>query len=87
MLTALAWLHPTPLTRNQVATLADISPTSGTFSDYLSALRSAGVIVEEGRGDAGTIALTPAGQQLVAGEHRPRRADVDELLELWGKRS
>lgn len=40
---------PTPLTRDQIAAAAGLSMESGTFSDYLSALRSAGCIEGEGR--------------------------------------
>jgi hypothetical protein len=82
MLSALAMLHPTPLTRGQVATLSDISPTSGTFSDYLSAIRSAGYILEEGR----TIALSDAGQAIVAGELGGGAPSSGELLEMWGRK-
>jgi hypothetical protein len=82
MLSALAQLHPTPLTRGQVATLSDISPTSGTFSDYLSAIRSAGLIVEDGR----TLALSDTGQAMVAGELGSGAPTSDELLEMWGRK-
>jgi hypothetical protein len=58
MASALARLHPTPLTRNQVATLGDISPKSGTFTDYLASLRRAGLIADV---DGGRVALTEAG--------------------------
>jgi hypothetical protein len=82
MLSALAQLHPTPLTRSQVATLSDISPAGGTFSDYLSAIRSNGLIAEE----RGTIALTAAGEALVAGELGSGAPTPDELLEMWGRK-
>ena len=82
MLSALAQLHPTPLARGQVATLSDISPTSGTFSDYLSAIRSAGLIVEEGR----TIALSGAGEAMVTGELGAGAPTSAELLDMWGRK-
>jgi uncharacterized protein DUF87 len=82
MLSALAQLHPTPLTRSQIATLADVSPAGGTFSDYLSAIRSNGLILEE----HGTIALTAAGQELVAGELGTGAPTPEQLLELWGRK-
>ena len=82
MLSALSQLHPTPLTRSQIATLADVSPAGGTFSDYLSAIRSNGLILEEN----GTIALTSAGQQLVAGELGSGAPTPQQLLDLWGRK-
>jgi hypothetical protein len=82
MLSALAQLHPTPLTRSQIATLADVSPAGGTFSDYLSAIRSNGLIAEAG----GTIALTDAGQALVAGELGTGAPTPEQLLEMWGRK-
>lgn len=82
MLSALAQLHPTPLTRGQIATLSDVSPAGGTFSDYLSAIRSNGLIVE----DRNVIALSGAGQTLVAGELGRGAPTSDELLEMWGRK-
>jgi hypothetical protein len=82
MLSALAQLHPTPLTRVQIATLSDVSPAGGTFSDYLSAIRSNGLIVEE----RGSIALSDTGQDLVAGELGSGAPSSSELLGLWGRK-
>jgi hypothetical protein len=82
MLSALAQLHPTPLTRHQVATLSDLSPASGTFSDYLSSIRIAGLVVEDGR----TLALSDAGQAMVAGELGSGAPTSDVLLEMWGRK-
>lgn len=47
------------LTRSQVATLAGLSPNSGTFSNYLSMLRTGGRISDAFEGDI--IALTKQG--------------------------
>lgn len=82
MLSALAQLHPTPLTRSQIATLSDISPAGGTFSDYLSAIRSNGLIDEAN----GTIALTDVGQALVAGDLGTGAPTPEQLLEMWGRK-
>jgi hypothetical protein len=82
MLSALAWLHPTPLTRGQLATLSDVSPAGGTFSDYLSAIRGNGLIVEE----RGTIGLTEAGLSLMSAELGQRAPTSEELLETWGRK-
>ena len=86
MLSALAQLHPPPLTRGQIATLSDISPTSGTFSDYLSAIRSAGYIVESRDGGENVIALSDAGRDLVTGELGAGAPTSDQLLEMWGRK-
>lgn len=47
MLQVLVSRHPMVFTRSQLATLAYLSPRSGTFGTYLSALRSGGFIQEE----------------------------------------
>lgn len=82
MLSALASLHPVMLTRTQMATLADIAPTSGTFTDYLSAIRSAGLIVEVGQ----KLGLSAAGQGLVASELGRGAPSPSELVAMWGRK-
>jgi Helicase HerA, central domain len=81
MLSALAQLHPTPLSRPQLGTLADVTP-GGTFSSYLSSLSTAGLVEETG----GRIALTAAGQDAVAGELGTGAPAVDELVGMWGRK-
>lgn len=51
--------YPFPLSRTQVATLAGMSPTGGSFSSYLSDLRVRGLIVE---GNAGVDKLEPTAE-------------------------
>lgn len=81
MLGALAQLHPEPLSRNQVATLADVSPKSGTFSDYLSALRKSGLMEDSGDGRLMLTAagIDHAGDAVGAGAPSP-----DVLAAMWG---
>ncbi len=78
MLEALARRHPTPLTRDQVATLAGLSPRSGTFSDYLSSLRTGGFVSEDG---TRALLLTVKGLT-AAGGPAPARGSA-EVLALW----
>lgn len=72
MLTALTDA-PRSLTRSELATLAKVGK-GGTMSDYLSALRRGGLIVENGA----TIDVTEAGLTLVAA---PRRRTPQEVAE------
>lgn len=48
MLDALVQHYPTRLTRGELAEIAEVSNTGGTFSTYLGMLRSAGLISEDG---------------------------------------
>jgi hypothetical protein len=57
MLDVLGRQHPVKVTRAQLATLARLKVTGGTFSTYFSTLRRAGLISE----DAGFVTLTDAG--------------------------
>jgi uncharacterized protein len=82
MLTALARLHPVPLTRVQVATLADVSPKSGTFSDYVSAIKRAGLVVE----GHGGLSLTGAGEEQLTDELGAGAPSVEELHAMWARK-
>jgi len=82
MLSSLAMLHPEPLSRVQVATLSDISPKSGTFSDYLSSIKRAGLVVEE----HGKVELTTAGQGEMGGELGAGAPSPAELQAMWGRK-
>lgn len=66
-----------PLTRGQIATLAGLAPSSGTFSNYLSILNTKGYLVRDGD----TIALTPAGIE-AAGPCDLLR-DAKDLVAMW----
>lgn len=83
MLGALAQLYPAPLTRSQVALLADVSPRSGTFSDYLSALRRAGLIDE--LADK-RLHLTQAGQGHTADLLGSGPPSPEALADMWGRK-
>lgn len=79
MLEVLAAWHPAPRTRQQVAALSGISPSSGTFSDYLSVLRRSGLL-EEDRG--GNLRVTLAGLER-AGSVRPVSPTHEEVIATW----
>jgi hypothetical protein len=81
MLEALASLHPMPLTRAQVGTLAKVKRTGGTFSTYLGHLRVAGYIAEDGE----RLSITPDGLDAI-GVNVPQPKTGPELLELWRDR-
>jgi hypothetical protein len=82
MLAALAVRHPQPLTRAQIGTLAGLSSTSGTFSDYLSALRRHGYIAEDGQ----MVSITAPGLDYL-GPNAPKPPQTtDELVALWSGR-
>lgn len=67
------------VTRSQIATLAGLSPTSGTFSTYLGHLRKGGYLVEEGD----TLRPTTLGVEYLDGDVPDAPASTAELLELW----
>jgi uncharacterized protein len=77
MLRALASMRR-PLSRTQVATLAGMSPNSGTFAKYLGRLRADGLVTADGS----LLAITPAGLER-AGDV-PRPSSTSELRQLWG---
>lgn len=80
MLEVLARRHPEKITQVQLATLSGMSPTSGTFTTYLSRMRQLGYLWEM----SGLIGLNPpgvdAGQQWL-GQAQSR----EEVLALWKK--
>jgi hypothetical protein len=80
MLQALAATHSRGLTRRQVATMAKIKPTTGTFRNYLSELRVGGYISEEGD----LMIITDSGRAIVGDVAVPQTRD--ELLNQWRPR-
>jgi hypothetical protein len=82
MLKMLARLHPEPLTRVQLGTLADITPTSGTFSDYINALKRVGYVDEE----RGVAFLTDAGLEEAADEVGGQVPSPEELAAMWSRK-
>lgn len=92
MLTVLGQFHPRPLTRDQLATLAQVT-RGGTFSSYLSSLNIAGYIDTNDR----DVALTQTGldaagdavaeqpmttEQLVAAYSRKLKSGARRMLDL-----
>jgi DNA-binding IclR family transcriptional regulator len=82
MLAALASLHPRPLTRNQLATLAGMSPGSGTFSTYLGHLRHYGFMADEGA----ELAITDDGLEHLGDDVPAGPRSTEELVELFRRR-
>jgi hypothetical protein len=81
MLRAAASLHPMWLTRSQLGALAKVKHSGGTFSSYLSSLRTAGLIEEDGA----NVRTSQAGFDYL-GEDVPAPATTDEILALWRPR-
>lgn len=78
MLRVLAQRAPAKYTRAQWGTLAGLAHTGGTFSTYLSRLRSAGYLVEDG----GYFSVSDAGMD-TAGEMPPTPQTTEELVAMW----
>jgi hypothetical protein len=82
MLEALAQLHPNPLTRSQLGTLADVTP-GGTFSSYLSTLNRAGLIEEM---TDKRVGLSSAGVELVGDRLGAGAPSPAELQVMWERK-
>lgn len=80
MLRALASRHPTPLTEQQVATLAVMKRKGGSFRTYRSRLVVAGHI----RKESNLLYITEAGLRAAGPVQRP--ATGREMLEMWLRR-
>lgn len=78
MLTVLARQHPVKVTRRQLATLAKLKVTGGTFGTYFGDLRRAGLIAEHD----GFVVLTDAGFAYT-GASPDLPVTADELRETW----
>lgn len=78
MLIATARLHPAVISRAQMATLAGLSPKSGSFSNYLSNLRIAGYIEDS----AGGFIATDDGL-LLLGDVDLSPSTTEDLVALW----
>lgn len=79
MLDVLVRQYPMRISRSQLGTLAKLRHTGGTFSSYLSALRTNGLIVEDG---SGLLAPTDAGFA-EAGIAATDPVTTEELREQW----
>src|SRR5581483_2989980 len=78
MLTVLARQHPVKINRRQLATLAKLKVTGGTFGTYFGDLRRAGLIAEED----GIVVLTDAGFAYT-GASSDLPVTAEELRETW----
>ena len=78
MLVILAQWHPEQKTRDELGALAGFAPTGGTFSEYLSKLRTAGFIHENGNG----ISITDDGLSSV-GDIPDRPDSTEALVGMW----
>jgi hypothetical protein len=84
MLVALA-TYPDGLTTAQVATLAKVKRTGGTFGTYASEMIRAGLVVlVSGSIKSGVLAATTAGIETVGGSPLP--SDPEELRSEWRSR-
>lgn len=89
VLSALQRLHPMHLTLQQLATLACMSPGSGTFTAYLAVLSDRGNIqrfVAEEKGKRVSVYGITAAGVAAAGGGAPgsKPFTVDELMGMWG---
>jgi uncharacterized protein len=78
MLAVLARQHPVKVTRAQLGALSGFTARGGTFRSYLSTLRLAGLVTEDGP----HVVLTPAGFD-ATGTDPGEPVTVDELRETW----
>ncbi len=78
MLKAAAQFHPTPISRNQMATLSGFSVGGGTFGTYFAELKRNGWIIE--RGD--DVEITYEGLAN-AGVIESLPTDPQALIDLW----
>lgn len=77
MLHVLASRYPMTFTKSQLALLATLSPKSGTYGTYVSALKSQGLI------EVGSeVAITQAGMGYLGAE-KPAPQTQQEILALW----
>lgn len=78
MVEVMARMHPMKLNRAQVAALAGMKRTSGTFSQYVGAILRGGYAVESSEG----WELTEAGFALVGGKPKAPQT-TEETREMW----
>jgi hypothetical protein len=81
MLTELARRHPATWTRAQLATLVRLKRTGGTFGTYLSNLRTAGFIEEQG----GQVTITDVGLD-AAGVVPDAPTTHEDVMAMWSEK-
>lgn len=80
MLDTLARRHPVAITRAQLATLAGLSPSSGTFSTYLGTLKREGLFDDPGDG---TLLISADGFAHLGMTEPPAPLTSTEVLDQW----
>lgn len=78
MLDVLASRYPMTFTKSQLALMAKMSPRSGSYSNYLSRLRTAGYIEESDR----QISISQSGLDFLGVEPSEPQSQ-EELLAMW----
>lgn len=78
MLKAVAMFSPTPITKNQIATLSGFSTKGGTFNTYLSELKRNKWIREEHK----RFTITEDGFENV-GDYSDLPTEPQELIDMW----
>jgi hypothetical protein len=81
MLETLVSRYPMKLTRSQLGTFSRMSPRSGSYTSYLSILRSRGFIVEEGD----ILYASGAGLDFMGGAGTKAPQSQDEVRDMWRK--
>lgn len=79
MLEAMGSYHPVTLTRAQLATVSKMKSTGGTYSTYLSNLRTNGLLEEVD----GRLQLTDTGLEMVGGPARGTTLTALQVREQW----
>jgi hypothetical protein len=79
MLQALARHYPMKVTRAQLGTLSQFTPSGGTFTTYFGTLKRHALIEEA----SGEVQITKAGMDFLGADVPPRPQTTAELLELW----
>lgn len=81
MLIATAMCNPKPISKARMGMLSGMSPTSGSFSNYLSNLRIRGLIAENGSG----FSITQLGLDNV-GHYETLPTDPATLVNFWANK-
>jgi len=79
MLAALAARRNAWTTRSQLATLSTMSASGGSYSNYLSALRRAGFIEEQGH----NLRINELGLKFIGADALPITKTTEELVAMW----
>lgn len=73
-----------PLTKTQLGVLSGIKGSGGTFADYLSILRSAGLVMVDLMSEGGGgLAITREGREFLGEDSSPAPSSTEDLVQLW----